>query len=75
MFRNYELDGLQWGAERAGPLMNTIVPWNNNPAACFCKHCRGARKAHGIDADRAPQGYQELYEYIQGINGRQRSAR
>jgi hypothetical protein len=67
MFRSYELDGLQWGAERAGPLMNTILPWNNAPAACFCEHCTGRAKAHNIDAQRARQGFQELYEYVQGL--------
>ena len=67
MFRNYELDGLQWGAERAGPLTNTIVPWNNTPAACFCPHCLARAKEHNIDAERARHGYQQLYEYVQGL--------
>ncbi len=67
MFRNYELDGLQWGAERSGPLANTIVPWNNTPAACFCPHCVARAKAHNIDTERARQGYQQLYEYVQGL--------
>jgi len=26
LIRSYDLDGLQWGAERMGPLMNVIVP-------------------------------------------------
>jgi hypothetical protein len=30
LFRTYTLDGLQWGAERQGPLMNVILPWNND---------------------------------------------
>ena len=55
------------GRQSAGPLMNTIAPWNNNPAACFCEHCRTRAKAHGIDADRARQGYQELYDYTQAL--------
>ena len=55
------------GAERAGPLMNTILPWNNAPAACFCEHCKDRAKAHNIDAERARQGFQELYEYVQGL--------
>jgi hypothetical protein len=67
MFRHYELDGLQWGAERAGPLMNTVLPWNNAPAACFCEHCQARAKSHGIDSQRARQGFQELYEYVQAL--------
>ena len=68
MFRTYELDGLQWGAERSGPLMNTILRWNNSPGACFCPHCLTRAKAHGIDADRARQGYRELSEYVQSLS-------
>jgi hypothetical protein len=47
--------------------MNTILPWNNAPAACFCEHCKARAKAHNIDAQHARQGYQELYEYVQGL--------
>ncbi len=71
MFRSYELDGLQWGAERQGPLMNVILPWNNDPPICFCEFCRARGRANGIDAERARLGFQSLYEYVQGlISGR-----
>lgn len=66
LFRSYDLDGLQWGAERMGPLMNVISPWNNNPPACFCEHCRARGQAAGIDPERARQGYQALFTYVQG---------
>ena len=65
--RSYELDGLQWGAERSGPLMNTILPWSRQPGACFCQHCLARAKANGIDADRARQGYKELTQYVQSV--------
>jgi len=67
MFRSYELDGLQWGAERQGPFMNVILPWNNNPPICFCEFCRARGKANGIDADRAREGFAKLYQYVQGL--------
>jgi hypothetical protein len=67
MFRSYELDGLQWGAERQGPLMNVILPWNNNPPVCFCEFCRARGKANGIDAERARTGFEQLYQYVQGL--------
>lgn len=70
LFRSYDLDGIQWGAERAGPLMNVICPWNDNPPTCFCEHCRARAKANGIDAGRAREGYEELYRYVQGGNRR-----
>lgn len=67
MFRSYELDGLQWGAERQGPLMNVIMPWNNNPPICFCEFCRARGKGNGIDAERARLGFEKLYQYAQGM--------
>lgn len=66
LFRSYDLDGVQWGAERMGPLMNVISPWNNNPPTCFCEHCRARGRAAGIDAERARQGYAALHSYVQG---------
>ena len=68
LFRSYDLDGIQWGAERQGPLMNVISPWNDNPPTCFCEHCRAWAKANGIDAERARKGYEELYRFVQGGN-------
>ena len=67
LFRSYDLDGFQWGAERMGPLMNVVLPWNNNPPTCFCEHCRARGKAAGIDAERARLGYTKLYEYVQSL--------
>jgi len=66
LFRSYDLDGLQWGAERMGPLMNVISPWNNDPPACFCEHCRARGRAAGIDPERARAGYAALHQYVQG---------
>ena len=65
LFRSYDLDGFQWGAERMGPLMNVISPWNNDPPACFCEHCGTRAKAAGIDPERARLGYQALHHYVQ----------
>jgi hypothetical protein len=65
LFRSYDLDGVQWGAERMGPLMNVISPWNNDPPACFCEHCRARGRTAGIDAERARQGYKALHGYVQ----------
>jgi hypothetical protein len=69
LFRSYELDGVQWGAERMGPLMNVISPWNNEPPACFCEHCHARGRAAGIDTDRAREGYKALHAYVQGQMG------
>jgi hypothetical protein len=46
--------------------MNVISPWNNDPPACFCEHCRARGRAAGIDPERARQGYVALHRYVQG---------
>jgi hypothetical protein len=65
LFKSYDLDGIQWGAERMGPLMNVICPWNNDPPTCFCEHCVKRGKEVGIDPERARTGYRELHQYAQ----------
>ncbi len=67
MFNSYDLDGFQWGAERMGPLMNIILPWNNDPPCCFCKHCIEKGHSANIDSERAREGYRLLYEYVQRL--------
>jgi len=75
LFRTYTLDGLQWGAERQGPLMNVILPWNNDAPTCFCEHCLARGRAHGIDTARAKQGFETLYNFAQGMmSGRSKPA-
>jgi hypothetical protein len=66
LFRSYELDGIQWGAERQGPLMNVISPWNNDPPACFCEFCGARARAAGVDPVRAKEGFRAFYTYVQG---------
>jgi len=67
MFRSYDLNGFQWGAERMGPLMNVILPWNDTPPTCFCEHCIARGKAKGIDPDRAREGFRKLFEYVRKL--------
>jgi hypothetical protein len=67
MFRHYDLDGFQWGAERMGPLMNVILPWNDDPPTCFCQHCVARGQAANIDAGRAREGYTRLFEYVRRL--------
>jgi hypothetical protein len=75
LFQSYDLDGFQWGAERMGPLMNVILPWNDGAPTCFCEHCRARGRAKGIDADRAREGFEQLYVYVRGLMaGREKPA-
>lgn len=75
LFRSYDLDGIQWGAERQGPLVNVISPWNNDAPSCFCEHCNARGRAAGIDPERARRGFEALHTYVQGqIAGQPRPA-
>lgn len=65
MFRNYELDGLQWGAECVGPLSNLM--FNGTTPFCFCEHCRARGRQQGIDVERARRGFQELHGFVQKL--------
>jgi hypothetical protein len=67
MFSNYDLDGLQFGAERCGPLMNVLLARADVAPACFCEHCQARGRARGIDPDRARQGYENLYNYARSL--------
>jgi len=63
LFRSYDVDGFQWGAERASPLTNVIQNGNENSASCFCQYCRARGKAHGIDAEREKASRRSFYMY------------
>lgn len=65
MFQNYEIDGLQYGAERTGPL--SLLLFKGEVPSCFCEHCRKTNSSKGIDPDRAKEGYTLLYEYIKKV--------
>ncbi len=69
LFRSYNLDGFQWGAERASPLARMIQSGQDATASCFCQFCAARGKAHGIDVDRARQGFIEMLGYVQTLRG------
>ena len=65
LFANYPLDGIQYGAERCGPLGNMLVA--GGLASCFCEHCLARGRSKGIDSQRAKQGFTELQEYLHAL--------
>lgn len=69
MMRVYPLDGLQYGAERVGPLSEVL--FRGEKPTCFCQHCRARNEKVGIDVDRAAAGYRRLYELISGLTSGQ----
>src|SRR5215472_1549193 len=62
MFRTYELDGFQFGAERSGPLSGLVL--NGTPPYCFCPHCRARGREKGIDVERAREGMKQLHTFV-----------
>lgn len=61
----YPLDGLQYGAERVGPLSELL--FRGLIPSCFCEHCNARNQKAGIDPKRAKEGYRRLYQLIEGI--------
>jgi hypothetical protein len=60
-----DLDGIAWGCERQGPLMNMIGGgWTTPYVTCFCADCRSKAKDRGLSADRARRGYLELEQFL-----------
>ncbi|HEY4061320.1 MAG TPA: twin-arginine translocation signal domain-containing protein [Puia sp.] len=69
---SYAVDGILFLNERSGPHMNVlgITPFrkgvgDTSHVACFCEHHRRAALEQHIDFDRAKQGYERLYAYVQ----------
>lgn len=62
LMRNHPLDGLQYGAERTGPLSSVLL--KTAPAECFCEDCIRVAGEHGIDLAQARLGYRKLYELM-----------
>jgi hypothetical protein len=62
---HYDIAGLQYGAERTGPL--SYLLYRGLVPTCFCEHCTRRNKAKNIDAGRAREGYQQLYQFIQKV--------
>ena len=62
VFKNYSLDGFQFGGERVGPLSELIM--HGAAPYCFCEHCRARGREKGIDVERARAGMQSLHQFI-----------
>ena len=68
--RSYEIDGILFFNERNGPLLNALGASHAQSIAssrvtCFCEHHQKAAREHGIDFNRARQGYQKLDAFVQ----------
>lgn len=75
--RSYELDGIMWGSERQGGLLNALGAYHNgsradpSQATCFCEFCQQKGRADGIDVERARRGFGALEQFVrEGRAGR-----
>jgi hypothetical protein len=65
IFDHYDIDGIQYGAERTGPISRLL--FRGTKPTCFCKHCQDRNKSKNIDPERARLGYQGLYNFISKV--------
>lgn len=66
LFRQHPLDGLQYGAERNGPL-SRLIDWADEEPTCFCEHCRARAKRENVDFERAREGLTNLYDWVRAM--------
>lgn len=68
--RSYDVDGLQRGSERQGPLGNALGAWHHGAksdpghTSCFCEHCAAKAAKQGIDLDRVKKAFLALEPYV-----------
>jgi len=59
-----------WGSERQGALCDSlgathdVPPVDPGQVTCFCEFCQAKAKQHGINPDRARQGFLELEKFV-----------
>ncbi len=76
--RSYEVDGLQRGSERQGPLGNALGAWHHGSksdpghTSCFCEYCAAKAASQGIDFARVKQAFLALEPYVRAGRAGQR---
>jgi len=68
--KSYDIDGILFFNERNGPLLTALgashfQTISSSLVTCFCEHHRKAAKEHGIDFERAKDGYSKLDQFVQ----------
>ncbi|KAA6336402.1 hypothetical protein EZS27_015441 [termite gut metagenome] len=67
---SYDIDGVLLFNERGGPFLNSLGASHNQNIAsskvtCFCEHHKKAAEEHGINFERAKEGYKKLDRFVQ----------
>lgn len=66
---SYEIDGIVWGIERRGALLNLL--WGD-VATCFCPACQTRAHQQNIEIERAREGYIAVDDYLTRIRAGER---
>lgn len=66
LFASYPLDGIQYGAERNGPL-SRLIDWPQAVPTCFCNYCRAQAAAEGVDFELARKALGEMNAFIASL--------
>ncbi len=67
--RSYDIGGMMWGSERQSGLLNTLgisqsKGQDPGKTTCFCEFCLKKGRDHGIDVERARQGYDAVENFV-----------
>jgi hypothetical protein len=68
--RMYDVDGVQRGSERQGPLGNALGAWHHGSqsdpghTSCFCEYCAAKAAKQGIDIERVKKAFLALEPYV-----------
>ena len=68
--RSYDVDGILFFNERNGPLLSALGASHfqsiaSSRVTCFCPHHQAAAREHGVDFERAREGYRRLDRFVQ----------
>jgi hypothetical protein len=68
--KSYDIDGILFFNERNGPLLSALgashfQTISSSKVTCFCEHHKKAAREHGIDFERAKEGYSKLDRFVQ----------
>src|SRR6202012_5173763 len=76
--RSYDVDGLQRGSERQGPLSNALGAWHHGAksdpghTSCFCQYCAAKSDTQGLASDRIKNSSLVLEPYTRAGRAGQR---
>ena len=75
--RSYDIDGILFFTERNGPLLTALgashfQTISSSGVTCFCENHQKAAKEHGINFERAKQGYLKIDQFVQASLRNQR---